>query len=134
MNDVPPVRASASRERRALFTRRSTAWRRRSSRRPRCCAKTACVDLTDFNHRKRQGLLEINRILRKFDDADLAASDRTRVYRLVAMLDDNQRMLAHHLKAVDEIASLLSRAMQEAESDGTYGRGGAPSTRYEGRR
>jgi uncharacterized protein YfeS len=85
------------------------------------------VDLTDFNHRKHQGLLEINRILRNFDEAGLAAMDRTRVKRLVARLDDNQAMLAHHLKAVDAIAALLSRAMQEAESDGTYGRGGAPS-------
>ncbi|WP_298356039.1 flagellar protein FlgN [Rhodoblastus sp.] len=84
------------------------------------------VDLSDFNHRKHQGLLEINRILRFFDAADLAAADRTRVKRLAAKLDDNQAMLAHHLKAVDAIAALLSRTMQEAESDGTYGRGGAP--------
>lgn len=82
------------------------------------------VDLTDFNHRKHQGLLEINRILRNFDAADLAAMDRTRVKRLVARLDDNQAMLSHHLHAVDAVAALLSRAMQEAESDGTYGRGG----------
>jgi hypothetical protein len=84
------------------------------------------MELTDFNHRKRQGLLEINRILRNFDTADLAGVDRTRVLRLVGKLEENQRMLAHHLKAVDSIAALLTRAMQDAEWDGTYGRGGAP--------
>jgi hypothetical protein len=83
------------------------------------------VDLTDFNHRKHQGLLEINRLLRHFDAADFAAVDRARVKKLVARLDDNRTMLAHHMRAVDAIATLLTRAMQEAESDGTYGRGGA---------
>ena len=57
------------------------------------------------------------------EDAERVAPSR--VCRLAALLDDNQRMLAHHLKAVDEIASLVARAMQEADSDGTYGRGGA---------
>ncbi|MCI4678802.1 flagellar protein FlgN [Rhodoblastus acidophilus] len=88
--------------------------------------ENGATELTDFNHRKRQGLLEINRILRNFDAADLAGVDRTRVLRLVGKLEENQRMLAHHLKAVDSIAALLTRAMQDAESDGTYGRGGAP--------
>lgn len=83
------------------------------------------VDLTDFNHRKHQVLLEINRLLRHFDAAELAVMDRTRVKRLLARLYDNRNMLAHHLKAVDAIADLLTRAMQDAESDGTYGRGGA---------
>jgi hypothetical protein len=83
------------------------------------------VELTEFNHRKRQGLLEINRLLRNFAPGDAERVAPSRVCRLAALLDDNQRMLAHHLKAVDEIASLVARAMQEADSDGTYGRGGA---------
>jgi len=83
------------------------------------------VELTDFNHRKRQGLLEINRLLRNFLPGDAGRVAPSRVCRLAALLDDNQRMLAHHLKAVDEIASLVARAMQEADSDGTYERGGA---------
>jgi len=43
----------------------------------------------------------------------------------VRKLEANRQILAHHLKAMDEISTLISRAMQEAESDGTYGRGGA---------
>lgn len=83
------------------------------------------VELTEFNRRKQQGLLEINRILRNFTALDMQRVDRDGVRRLVGKLEDNRQILAHHLKAVDEISSLVSRAMQEAESDGTYDRAGA---------
>ena len=83
------------------------------------------VELNEFNHRKQQGLLEINRILRHFTDFDIRLVDRKDVGRLVSKLEDNRQILAHHLRAIDEISTLVSRAMQEAESDGTYGRGGA---------
>ena len=83
------------------------------------------VELNDFNHRKRQGLLELNRILRQFSDFDIQRVDRDCIRRLVGKLEANRQILAHHLRAMDEISSLVSRAMQEAESDGTYGRGGA---------
>lgn len=81
-------------------------------------------ELTDFNNRKQQGLLELNRILRNFSQVDLQLVDRDGVVRLVRKLEANRQILAHHLRAMDEISSLVSRAMQEAESDGTYGRGG----------
>jgi hypothetical protein len=83
------------------------------------------VELNDFNHRKQQGLLEINRILRNFSHFDIQLVDRDCIRRLVRKLEANLQILAHHLRAMDEISSLVSRAMQEAESDGTYGRGGA---------
>jgi hypothetical protein len=83
------------------------------------------VELNDFNHRKQQGLLEINRILRHFSDFDIQLVDRDSIRRLVRKLEANRQILAHHLRAMDEISSLVSRAMQEAESDGTYGRSGA---------
>ncbi len=82
------------------------------------------VELNEFNNRKQQGLLELNRIMRNFTHFDIEAIDRACVKRLVAKLEANRQMLAHHLRAMDEISSLVSRAMQEAESDGTYGRGG----------
>ncbi len=83
------------------------------------------VELTEFNHRKQQGLLEINRILRNFTHFDIQLVDRDCIRNLVRKLEANRQILAHHIKAMDEISSLVSRAMQEAESDGTYGRGGA---------
>jgi hypothetical protein len=83
------------------------------------------VELTDFNHRKQQGLLELNRILRHFSDFEIQLIDRDCIRRLVRKLEANRQVLADHLRAMDEISSLVSRAMQEAESDGTYSRGGA---------
>ncbi|MCW2316227.1 hypothetical protein SAMN06265338_106163 [Rhodoblastus acidophilus] len=82
------------------------------------------VHLVEFNTRKQQSLLELNRILRSFSHADLKSVDRAGVSRLMEKLEANRDALAHHLRAMDEISSLVSRAMQEAESDGTYGRGG----------
>ena len=83
------------------------------------------VELSEFNHRKQQGLLEINRILRNFSPLDMQKVDRECVRRLVRKLESNRQILAHHIMAMDEISTLVSRAMQEAESDGTYGRSGA---------
>jgi hypothetical protein len=80
------------------------------------------VDLAEFNHRKRHVLLELNRILRHSGAGPRAMN--ADAIRLVALLEENQRMLARHLQAVDEIATLLARAIQEAESDGTYGPNG----------
>ena len=83
------------------------------------------VELSEFNMRKQQGLLELNRILCNFGAFDIQRVDREGVRRLVRKLEANRQILAHHIKAMDEISSLVSRAMQEAESDGTYGAGGA---------
>lgn len=87
------------------------------------------VDLAEFNQRKRQGLLEIDRLLRpcgeRRDVSSAAGLDAGRIRRLAAGLEDNRQLLACHLKAVEAIAGLLSRAMRDAESDGTYGRFGA---------
>ena len=83
------------------------------------------VELTEFNHRKQQGLLEINRILRNFSPGDMQLVDRSLVRRLVIKLEANRQILAHHIRAMEEISSLVARAMQDAESDGTYDRGGA---------
>jgi hypothetical protein len=82
------------------------------------------VELTEFNLRKQQGLLEINRILRNFSPLDTQRVDRECVRRLVSKLECNRQILAHHIRAMDEISTLVSRAMQEAESDGTYERCG----------
>lgn len=83
------------------------------------------VQLAEFNTRKHQALLELNRILRNVAQADLKRLERDSVERLVRKLEENRQFLAHHLRAMDEISALVSRALQEAESDGTYGREGA---------
>lgn len=83
------------------------------------------VQLAEFNMRKQQALLELNRVLRNVSQVDLKRLERDSVARLVRKLEENRQLLAHHLRAMDEISALVSRALQEAESDGTYGRCGA---------
>jgi len=79
------------------------------------------MELANFNHRKHQGLLEIGRVLRNLSAMDLKQIERGRILQLVVKLEDNRELLGRHLKAVDEISCLLARAIEESESDGTYG-------------
>lgn len=78
------------------------------------------VDLKDFNNRKSQGLLELNRALRGLDAAARDAAAPARLARLRAKLEVNRRVLEVHLAAVREVATVLSDAIRDAESDGTY--------------
>jgi hypothetical protein len=90
----------------------------------------AAVDLRDFNDRKSQGLLELTRAMRQLDSG--AASDiglRDRLSGLRAKLESNQRALKLHLEAVREISTIVSDAIRDADSDGTY----SPSIRNGGR-
>ena len=82
------------------------------------------VQLSEFNTRKQQSLLELNRLLRNVAQGDLKRMDRDGVMRLLRKLETNRQALAHHLRAMDEISALVSRALQDAEFDGTYGRCG----------
>jgi hypothetical protein len=74
-----------------------------------------------FNERKARGLVELNRAIRALgavgDDAL-----RSRVDRLRSKLEANRRRLGAHLQAARDISALLTRAIQDAESDGTYSR------------
>ncbi len=78
------------------------------------------ADLRDFNIKKSQGLLELNRMLRSVDPVTLAREAREPLGRLRDKLDRNLRMLQNHLRAVREVARVIAGAIQEAESDGTY--------------
>jgi galactokinase len=77
-------------------------------------------NLEEFNRRKSQCLLEISRIVRT---ADLTALDDTTTKRLQALrvkIERNQEILQRHMHAVQEVASIISKAVQHAESDSTY--------------
>jgi len=77
-------------------------------------------NLDEFNRRKSQCLLEISRMVRT---ADVHALDRTatkRLQDLQAKIEINQDMLQRHMQAVQEVASIISNAIQKAESDSTY--------------
>lgn len=78
------------------------------------------VDLREFNHRKSQALFELSRLGRAMalDFADRNLIERLR--RLQTKLDENQAMLRMHVEAVREIANMVAKSIQQAESDGTY--------------
>lgn len=77
------------------------------------------IDLDDVVRRKSCTLLELTRVARVLP-ADSGAALKARVARLRAKLDENHALLRTHLAAMREIADLLSGALREAESDGTY--------------
>jgi hypothetical protein len=79
----------------------------------------AVVDLKEFNTRKSQGLLELNRALRSAGGLD-GERATTRLSGLRAKLDVNRSVLKMHLDAVREISAIVTDVMREAESDGTY--------------
>jgi hypothetical protein len=78
------------------------------------------ADLRDFNRRKRYGLLELSRIIRTFERDAANEQVHASLSALRAKLDRNRAVLQMHLKAVQEIAGVIGRAIQDAESDGTY--------------
>jgi hypothetical protein len=78
------------------------------------------MDLREFNRRKSQGLLELSRALRGLGDK--VHDDRVpqRLAQLRGRLDHNLAALRMHLRAAQEVTSIIARAIQDAESDGTY--------------
>ncbi|RIY01876.1 flagellar protein FlgN [Aureimonas flava] len=77
--------------------------------------------LGDISHRKNQSLLELTRIGRGIDAASVSGDLRGRLSVLRERLDDNSRLLELHMEATAEVAGLITQAIAEAESDGTYG-------------
>jgi hypothetical protein len=80
----------------------------------------AVIDLAQFNNRKNQGLLELNRALRALDARAPNPSIASRLEGLRAKLDVNRALLKTHLEAVREVASVVADAIKDSESDGTY--------------
>jgi hypothetical protein len=78
------------------------------------------VDLKDFNDRKSLGLLELTRAMRHIEGTAPDQALQSRLTRLRNKLEINRAALKMHLDAVREISTILSDAMRNAESDGTY--------------
>ena len=74
----------------------------------------------EFNRRKSQSLLEISRLVRTVESAALDALATKRLEQLKAKLEKNQEILQRHMRAVQEVADIVSSAIQSADSDGTY--------------
>ncbi|ANY79456.1 hypothetical protein BB934_15525 [Microvirga ossetica] len=76
--------------------------------------------LDEFNRRKSQCLLEISRIVRTADIRNLDIKATKRLQDLQVKIEANQDILKRHMHAVQEVASIISNAIQHAESDSTY--------------
>jgi hypothetical protein len=78
------------------------------------------IDLNEFNNRKSQGLLELDRALRMLGDGQPNDDMKIALRSLRDKLDLNREVLKTHLDAVREVAGIIADAIRNAESDGTY--------------
>jgi hypothetical protein len=90
--------------------------------------ETAALDTSpnfDFkasNDRKSQGLVDLNQAMRRLKGSDINEDLERRLQMFRGKLSVNLRKIRLHLDAVREITAMLSEAIQNAESDGTYNR------------
>jgi hypothetical protein len=82
--------------------------------------KYSISELKAINHRKSQCLLELVRAARTFENEPPIPALVERLAALRGALERNQAALQTHVDAVKEIAGVISDALRDGESDGTY--------------
>jgi hypothetical protein len=81
----------------------------------------ATVDAENrYSLNKNQGLLELSRLLPALAGAAAAGPLRDALAELHAKLEINRRALAVQLKACEAVSEIITRAIQDGQSDGTY--------------
>lgn len=80
------------------------------------------LDLPDLTRRKRQGFLELDRLMRSFEGTIPSQDIIDKLVSFRHKLDENGTVLRLHLQAAQDITATIVRVMQEMESDGTYTR------------
>ena len=83
-------------------------------------SRHVAVDLADLNRQKRQGMLELNRLMRSLSTRPASEVVRERLTDLGASIERNRAVLEVQLSAVREIADIIAAVMRDAEWDGTY--------------
>jgi hypothetical protein len=78
------------------------------------------IDLNEFNQRKNQGLLELDRALRLLNGAPPNEDMKSALRTLRRKLDENSAVLTTHIEAVRDVATIIAEAIRSVESDGTY--------------
>jgi len=78
------------------------------------------VNYETFNQRKSQCLLELTRLAPMAAGAESSRPLRQALSDLRDKLQANQRILRIQLNAARKVADIISRAIQEGQSDGTY--------------
>lgn len=79
-------------------------------------------EIEALTRRKRQGYLELNRLMRSFEGTIPSQDIISRLASFRTKLDDNGNVLRLHLEAAQDITATIVRVMQESDSDGTYTR------------
>lgn len=77
-------------------------------------------NLDEFNRRKSHSLLEISRMVKAAETVALEGHAVKKFEQLRVKLERNQEILQRHMRAVQEIATIISGAIQASESDSTY--------------
>ena len=78
------------------------------------------IDFDDFSARKSRSMLEFVRLMRTRMHLGGETVVTDEIQRLREKLERNRSILEMHYDAVREVASVIVRAIREAESDGTY--------------
>ncbi|MBW7972129.1 flagellar biosynthesis protein FlgN [Bradyrhizobium sp. BR 10289] len=78
------------------------------------------IDFDDFSARKSRSMLEFVRLMRARMHLGAEAEVTEEIQRLREKLERNRSLLEMHYDAVREVASIIVKAIKDAESDGTY--------------
>jgi hypothetical protein len=78
------------------------------------------VDFDDFSMRKSRSMLEFVRLMRARMHLGGETEITEEIRQLREKLERNRSLLEMHYDAVREVATIIVRAIKDAESDGTY--------------
>lgn len=78
------------------------------------------VNHHDYNLRKSQALLAMNRFAPLLAQLEPTPALRTSLLHLRSELEINRRLLGLQLRAAQGVSDLITRAIREGQSDGTY--------------
>ncbi len=77
-------------------------------------------DIVRFTHQKRQGFLELARIMRSMEKTIPSQDILSRLSQFRRRLEANESILNLYLQAVQDVTAIIVRVMRDSESDGTY--------------
>lgn len=75
-----------------------------------------------YTDRKNQALRELMAAQRREASRTAVDQIRPKLFHLSQALQDNARLLKHHIAAVGEVSDIIVGSLRDAESDGTYTR------------
>ncbi|SFI19710.1 flagellar biosynthesis protein FlgN [Bradyrhizobium sp. cf659] len=78
------------------------------------------IDFDDFSARKSRSMLEFVRLMRARMHLGSEVEITEEIQRLREKLERNRSILEMHYDAVREVATIIVKAIREADSDGTY--------------